>query len=90
MAEISGRRPDELGDFMFHLKFAAIHLDHILRAAMQDLGQSFDGLRLAGTGGAQQQEHTYGTPLGREAGLEHLNIGNDDVGSGRLADDFLR
>ena len=90
MAQVAGRRADQLGDLMLHLELAAIHLEHVLFAAVQHFGQRLDGLGLARAGGPQQQEHAHRPAFRRQARLKHLDIGNDDPRGGRLADDLLR
>ena len=90
MAQISGRRADQLGDLVLHLELAAIDLENVLLAAVQDFGQRFDGLGLARSGGAQQQKHAHRAAFRSETRLEHLNVGNDDLGRGRLSHDLLR
>ena len=90
MAQIAGRRADQLGDLVLHLELAAIHFQDILLAAVQHFGQRFHGLGLARAGGPQQQEHAHRPAFGRQTGLEHLNIGNDDARRGGLPDHLLR
>ena len=90
VAQVAGRRADELGDLVLHLELAAIHLEHVLFAAVQHVGQRFHGLGLARAGGAQQQEHPDGTALRRQARLEHLNVRNDHARSRRLPHHLLR
>ena len=90
MAQVAGRRADQLGDFVLHLELAAIHLEHVLLAAVQDFGQRFHGFGLARAGRSQQQEDAHRAAFRREAGLEHLDVGNDDARRGRLADHLLR
>ena len=90
MAQVAGRRADQLGHLMLHLELAAIHLEDVLFGAVQHFGQRFHGLGLAGAGGSQQQEDADRPAFGRQAGLEHLDIGNDDPGGGGLSDHLLR
>ncbi len=90
VAQIAGRRADQLGDLVLHLELAAIHLEDVLLAAVQHFGQRFHGLGFARAGGSQQQEHAHRPAFRRQAGLVHLNVGNDDPRGGRLADNFLR
>ena len=56
MAQIAGRRADQLGHLVLHLELAAIHLEDVFLAAVQHVGQRFDGLGLARAGGAEQQK----------------------------------
>ena len=56
MAEVSGRRADELGDFVGVLELGAIDLDAGARVAEQGLGNGFDDAGLAGTGGPKKKE----------------------------------
>ena len=90
VAQVSGRRADQFGDLVLHLELAAIHLENVLLAAVQHVGQRFDGLGLAGTSRSQQQEHTHRAAFRRQAGLEHLNVRDNHPRGGGLADDFLR
>src|ERR1017187_699714 len=84
VAQIAGGRADQLGHLVLHLKFAAIHLEDVLLAAVQDFGEGFDGLGLARSSGPQQQEHANRAAFRSEAGLEHLYIRNDEARGGRL------
>ena len=77
MAQIARRRTDEFRDFVLHLKFAAIHFEQMLLAAMQHIGECFYRTRLSGSGGTQQQEHSRGPAFGRESSLVHLYVGHD-------------
>ena len=52
--KIAGRRADEFGDFVLHLKFAAINFEKILAAAVQHFGERFHRARFARSGWAQQ------------------------------------
>ena len=90
VAEIAGRGADELGHLVLHLVLAAIDLEDVLLAAVQDLGQRLNGLGLAGTGGTQQEENPYRPALGSKARLEHLDVGDDVLHGGRLPNDLLR
>ena len=90
MAQIARRRADEFRDFVLHLKFAAIHFEQVLLAAVQHIGQRFDGARLAGSGGAQQQEHARGPAVGRKSRLMHLHVRHDLRQGLRLADHARR
>ena len=90
MAQIAGRRADQLGDLVLHLELAAIHLENVLFAAVQHFGQRLHGLGLARAGGSQQQEHANRPAFRRQARLEHLDVGNDDSRGGRLAHHLLR
>ena len=90
VAQISGRRANQFGHLVLHLELAAIHLEDVLLAAVQHVGQRFDGLGFPGTGGPQQEKHSDRAALGRQAGLKHLNVGNNDPRGRRLTDDLLR
>ena len=89
VAQVSGRRADQLGHLVLHLELAAIHLEHVLLAAVQHFGQRFDGFGFARAGGSEQQEYAHRTAFGRKPRLKHLNVGNDDVRGGRLSDHLL-
>jgi hypothetical protein len=64
---------------VFHLELAAIHLEDILLAAVQDLGQSFDCFGFAGAGRSQEEEHPDGASFGSQPGQEHLDIRHDNA-----------
>ncbi len=89
MAEVSGRRANQFGDFVFHLELAAIHFENVLLAAVQHIGQRFDGLGFAGAGGPEQQKHADRAAFGRKTGLKHLDVGNNHSRGGRLAHNLL-
>ena len=90
MPQIAGRRTDEFRDFVLHLKFAAIHFEQVLFAAVQHIGECFYGARLAGAGGTQQQEHARGPAFWRETRLVHLYVRYDLRESLRLTDHTRR
>ena len=90
MAQIAGRRSQQFGHFVFHLEFAAIHSKNFLGAAVQHFRECFDGFGFSRSGGTQQQKHTGWPALGREHRAMHLNIGNDSLYGGRLADQSAR
>ena len=51
---------------------------------MQDFGERFDGARLAGTSGTEEQEHTCWPTLRRESGAMHqAAIADDDEHLGK-------
>ena len=89
VAQVSGRRANQLRHLVFHLELAAIHLENVLLAAVKHVGQRFDGLGFAGSGGAQQQEHAHRAAFRRQTGLEHLNVGDNDPRGRGLAHNFL-
>ena len=90
MAEVARRRADELGDLVVRLELAAVDLDDLLLAAVQHLGQRLDGPRLAGAGRAEQQEDADGPPFRVQPRLIHLDVRDDALHRGRLADDLAR
>src|SRR5882762_11834581 len=61
VSQVSGRRADQLGNFMAVLKLSAINLYHGARIAYQALRCRLHQPRLAGTGRAQEQEVPYRT-----------------------------
>ena len=85
MPQVAGRRAHQFGYFVLHLKFAAIHFEHILGAPVQHFGQRFHGSRLSRTSWSQQKENSDGPSFRRKAGLEHLHIRHDLANRGRLA-----
>ena len=87
MAEIPGRRADELRDLVLHLKLAAIYSEQVLLASVQGVGQGFDSPGLSGPGGSQQQEDSGGAAVGRESRLVHLDVWNNLRDRVILADD---
>ena len=62
---------------MLHLKFAAVDFEQVLAAAVQDFGQGFHRASLACTGRPEEQYDADGPAFWRQAGLMHLDIGND-------------
>src|SRR5262249_1876116 len=56
VTQISGRRSDELGDFMAMLELRAVDLDHRSRVSCQGFGSSFHQSRFSGSGWSQEQE----------------------------------
>ena len=90
VAQVAGRRADQLGDFVLHLELAAVHFEQVLLAAVEDFGQRFHRLGFAGAGGPQQQEDPYRAAFRGQAGLKHLDVGNDDASHRRLPHNLLR
>ena len=77
MSQISRRRADQLGDLMLHLKFAAVHPQQVLFAAMKDIRQSFHSAGLTGSRGAKKQEDSRWPSLRRHPGSIHLHVRNN-------------
>ena len=77
MPQVSRRRADQLGDFVLHLKLAAVDAHQALLAAVQNVRQRLHRAGLAGAGGTQQQEHARRPALGTEPGAIHLDVGNN-------------
>ena len=90
MAQISGRRANQFRHLVFHLELAAIHLEDVLLAAVKHVRERFNGLGLSGTGRPQQEKHPHRAALRGQAGLKHLNVGDNHPRGRRLADDLLR
>ena len=89
MAQISGRRADQLGDFVAVLKFSAVDLDHRAGIADQALRHGFHQACFARTGGTKEQEIAD-----RPAGAVHpgdvrLVSAHDGIDGLVLADDAL-
>src|SRR5207249_8001187 len=82
--KITRRRADQLGDLMLHLKLAAVDLQKILFAAVQNVRQRLHGLGLSRSRRSEQQEDADWPALGSQAGLEHLNVRNNHPRGGRL------
>ncbi len=74
MSQVAGRRADQFGHLVLHLELAAIHLENVLFAAVQNFGEGFHGLGFAGAGGSQQQKHPYRAAFRGQARLEHLYV----------------
>src|SRR5262245_17448754 len=55
MAEVSGRRADQLGDLMRVLKFAAIDLNHRVSITEKRFRRCLNDTCLPGAGGPQEQ-----------------------------------
>jgi hypothetical protein len=86
VAKVARRSAQELGDFVFHLKLPAIDSQEILLASMHLLSEGFDSPSLAGTGRAQEQEDSGGTPFWSEPNVVHLDVGDDAPDSNGLTD----
>ena len=74
MADIARRGANQLGHFVVRLVLGAIDLEQMLGAAVQNLGERFDGPRLARPGRAQKQEdarRSIGRIEARLVGLDH-------------------
>src|SRR5438552_16847233 len=72
MAQVSGRRADELGNLVAVLKFGAVNLDASARFAVQGLGHGLDHARLTRASVAKKQEIAY-REVGRvQPGQKHL------------------
>ena len=89
MAQIAGRRANQFCHFVFHLKLAAVHLQHVLIIAVQDFGQRFHSACLAGTGRSQQQDRANRPAFGCEPCLVHLDVGNNRLNGFGLANKQL-
>src|SRR5437660_11710296 len=72
MAQVSGRRADELGNLVAVLKFGAVNLDASARFAVQGLGHGLDHTRLTGASGAKKQKITYRVVGRVQPGQKHL------------------
>ncbi len=89
VAEVAGRRADELGDFVAVLEFGAIDFNDGAIGAGEGFGGGFDDPGLAGAGGAEEEEVADGAMRGAEAGEVHL-VDIDNLGDGFiLADNQL-
>ena len=77
MPQISRRRTDQLGHFVFHLEFAAIHAQQVPLASMQNVGQRFHRPRFPRARRAKQKKYARRTALRRKARLVHLHIRNN-------------
>ena len=58
VSDISGRRSDKTGDGVFLHIFGHIDTNHVVFVIKQTIGKSLCKLRLADTGGTQEQEAT--------------------------------
>jgi hypothetical protein len=81
-------RADQFRDLVIRLELAAIDLQHVLRRAVQHFGERFHRARLAGAGGAEQQEDAGRTIRGREPRLVHLQVRDDVLHRRRLTDNL--
>ena len=90
MPEIARRRSNEFGHLVLHLELTTIDLEYVFLAAVQDLGQGFHGFGLARARRSEQQEHPHRTPFRCQAGLVHLDVGDDHTRGRRLAHHLLR
>ena len=77
MPQISRRRSDQLGDFMLHLKLAAVDAHQVLFAAVQGVRQRLDRAGFASAGRTQQQEHARGPAFGSQSRTIHLDVRNN-------------
>ena len=72
MPEISGRRSDQLGDFMAVLELGAVDLDHRSRVSGKGLRRRFHQSRFSGAGWPQEEKVTNwpaGADHARQIGL---------------------
>jgi hypothetical protein len=60
VADVSGWRSHQAGDFVLLLVFGTINLEHGAGAAEQYLRQRFHGMSFSAAGGAQQERRTHG------------------------------
>ena len=90
MSQIPGRRSQQFRHFMFHLIFAAIHFQQLLRTAVQHIRQRFHGLGLSRSGRPQQQKNARRTPFRSQPGPVHFHVRNNRCNCGRLADQSSR
>jgi hypothetical protein len=88
VADISRRRADQLSDFMVRLVLGAVDPEKLLLAAMEDFGKCLDCAGLTSAGWTKKQKDARGAIRRAEAGLIHLDIGNDVLQGAGLADDF--
>jgi hypothetical protein len=72
MAQISGRRSDQLRDFMAVLKLGAIDFDHGTRVLQQGLGRRLDNASLSRTRWPQE-EKVSDRPAGRRQ-ARHVSL----------------
>src|SRR5260221_11396202 len=88
VAEVARGRADDLGNFVGVLKFGAVNLDDGAGAAEQNFSGGFNDARLAGAGGAEEEQIADGAAGRVESSgedLEELDQRLDSVG---LADDL--
>src|SRR5712692_10191767 len=79
VSQVSGRRTDQLGNFMAVLKLRAVNFNHGARVAYQALRRRFYQPRLAGTGRAEEQEVPDGTSRPVHSRQIHLVDVNDVI-----------
>ena len=89
MAEIAGRRTDELGDLVRMLEFGAIHLDHRVRVTEEDFRGRFHHSRFPRAGGAEKKKIADRAAGRGEAGFVELEEIGDRGDGFLLPDDFL-
>jgi hypothetical protein len=87
MAEIAGRRANQLGDFMRVLKFSAINLDAGARVAKERFGDGLDHASFTRTGGTQKNQVANRTVWRIQSRQEHLINLSNFFDRGILADD---
>src|SRR4051794_39032315 len=90
MPQVTRRGANQLRNLMFHLELATIHTQHVPVAAVYNIGERLHCSRLPSTTGAQEQEYSHGTALGRQPRLVHLYVGRYAGSSRGLANDPLR
>src|ERR1700689_934197 len=87
MAEVSGRRADQLGNLVAVLELRAINLDNRAGILQHRFSRGFHDASLAGSGGTKEEEVSDRTTWRGHAGQVHL-IDVDDLLYGFvLADD---
>src|SRR5258707_15680455 len=78
MSQVSGRRTDQLGDFMAVLELRAIDLDDGARVLEQRFGGRFHNASFSRSGRPQEQEIADGTTRSAHARQVHL-VNVDDL-----------
>src|SRR4051812_20877676 len=86
MAQISGRRADQLRDFMAVLKLRAVDFHDSPRVAHQNLGKRLHRPGLARAGRTEEQQTAHGAARSSETCLKHL-VDPDDLANGVVLSD---
>jgi hypothetical protein len=87
MSQVSGRRPDQLRDFMAVLELRAIDFDYCTRVLQQGLGGRLDNPSFSGAGRPQEEKVSDRPAHGRQSRDVSLVSSHDLVNCFVLSND---